>query len=707
MADREEAGALSEADGPPARVDVSLKQKLLLSIGSPLLFWALMELGLGLAGVELLIVEHDPFLGFSQALRVYEEVPERGVMRTKEHATRHSFASQEFAATKPPGGFRIFTLGGSSALGFPWGAEIAFTRLLGDALRHQWPDRPIEAVNAAAMSYASHRLRILAHELKTYEPDLFVIYGGHNEFVERRFYSDRLDRPAALDPLLLVLYRSRLYSAMARLLHRAPEESTDSRGPNNQGTGQLLGLDVTRKKEMYTLETERREVLVSFEENVRAVIDIAEDAGAKVVISTVPSNIRDWSPNQSVPDPGLSEEERNQALVFLSRGKAALGRKDAAEAARLLEQARDLSPKHAEVQFRLGRAYDALGRWDDARRALTAARDLDAQPSRAMTRINETLRRVAADRGIPLVDAERVFENEAPNGLVGFNLIEDYVHPNPKGHELVAYALYELLLREGLVGEQHQPDPTNFAKALEVSTAERDAAAGEGASVAKRAAMLYNLAFVLQSQGHRDEAIEKYRACLKLNPSYGAAHVNLGLQLAMAGKPEQALFHFERALAYTPDSQNARVARGRVLMSLDRDAVEVLKEATEHDPKDARAWDAYGMALITQAKDYPRAAAACRKALELEPRFAGAMSSLGRALVSAGQLAEGVTWFEKSLELRHGNTVTKLHYARALIRLERFDQARVTLRSVLAVEPDNTLANRAIDIINRRDPPTP
>lgn len=91
MANREEAGALSEADGPPARVDVSLKQKLLLSIGSPLLFWALMELGLGLAGVEPLIVEHDPFLGFSQALRVYEEVPERGVMRTKEHATRYSF----------------------------------------------------------------------------------------------------------------------------------------------------------------------------------------------------------------------------------------------------------------------------------------------------------------------------------------------------------------------------------------------------------------------------------------------------------------------------------------------------------------------------------------------------------------------------------------------------------------------------------------
>ena len=41
------------------------------------------------------------------------------------------------------------------------------------------------------------------------------------------------------------------------------------------------------------------------------------------------------------------------------------------------------------------------------------------------------------------VDAERLFEEASPHGLVGLNLVEDYVHPKPKGHRMIALALWK------------------------------------------------------------------------------------------------------------------------------------------------------------------------------------------------------------------------------------------------------------------------
>ena len=46
------------------------------------------------------------------------------------------------------------------------------------------PARKIEAINASGVSYAMHRLNIVADELLRYEPDVFIVYSGHNEFVE-------------------------------------------------------------------------------------------------------------------------------------------------------------------------------------------------------------------------------------------------------------------------------------------------------------------------------------------------------------------------------------------------------------------------------------------------------------------------------------------------------------------------------------------
>ena len=120
--------------------------------------FALLEGVLWLAGVPTQLEREDPFRGFSGLVTVFER--QGDVHRTRPANTVHTFNDQSFLAEKPGNGLRIFTLGGSSAFGFPWGAEAAFTRLVGDTLAAAHPERHIEAVNASGTSYAMHRLNL-------------------------------------------------------------------------------------------------------------------------------------------------------------------------------------------------------------------------------------------------------------------------------------------------------------------------------------------------------------------------------------------------------------------------------------------------------------------------------------------------------------------------------------------------------------------
>jgi lysophospholipase L1-like esterase len=428
------------------------RKKALFSLIVVAVILGLAELALWLAGVPTLLERRDPFRGFSSSVRVFEPVQGRDVLATPARIAQHSFNYQEFLADKPPGGLRLFTIGGSSAHGFPWGAPLAFTRLAGDALQAALSERRVEAINAAAVSYGSHRLRILAEELVGYDTDVLVVYGGHNEFVETRFFRDLLDRPAALDPLRRGLFRSRLYSALTRLLEPDAEPSDDATG---RDVGELLGVDVLRENNAQRGAEEKRQVRDFFEDNIRGVIHAARRAGARVVLCTVASNLRDWVPNQSFFTEEVSAGDRQEVLRLVAEAKRALSSPgDGRPALAGLERARDLAPGYAETHFLLGRAYEAEGRWTDALAAYGRARDEDGQPARALGSLNGTVRRLAEEEeGVLLLDVERLFEESSPHGLVGFNLIEDYVHPNPGGHRLIALALYRLLLEEGIAGE--------------------------------------------------------------------------------------------------------------------------------------------------------------------------------------------------------------------------------------------------------------
>jgi tetratricopeptide (TPR) repeat protein len=665
---------------------------LLFSIAAVLLFFGAVEAILYLASVPTLLSERDPFQGFSSRVPVFARDDAKGLYRTPRRAVQHSFNYQEFRIEKPANGFRCFTLGDSSAYGFPWGGSVAFTRLLGASLQAASPDREIEAVNAAAMSYGSVRLRVLEHEVLRYRPDVLVIYNGHNEFVERGFYRDLLSRAEPLDGVKKLLARWRLYSALTRLYERGREGGRDAKG---RSTGELLGLDVVRETSTNVSERDRSEVAALFEENVRAILEGARGAGVRVVLCTVPSNLSGWAPNQSAFAAGTSAPDRARIEALVRDGRAALAGGDAARAVTLLESARGLDATYAETQYRLGQVYEALGRWADAKESYVRARDEDSKPTRAPSRLNDAVRRLAAEYGATLVDVERDFESAAPHGIVGFDLIEDYVHPKPEGHRRIAFALYRAFLSEGLVGARREPDPAVFERAVEALVPP----GGAGATPA----LLYNLAVVLENQDRIDEAVEKYRACLSLDPTYTMARYNLALLLHRKGRFEEAAAESRRVLESDPTFVRAKLSLGEALRRMGRldEALAAFSDATRTDPASAPAWDGLG-GVLTQMRRPAEAEEAFRRAVAADPSRPEYRANLGLVLLFRRDLAAAEETLRTGLAAHPGHARTRNALGAVLTEKGQYDEAERLFRESLRLDPGDASARAGLEVVAKR-----
>ena len=87
-----------------------------------------------------------------------------------------------FKKEKSPGTLRIFVLGSSTALGFPYMYNGAFPRMLKYRLQRHYPELDIEMVNLSMSAINSYAVLDMAKEISGYDPDAVLIYTGQNEY---------------------------------------------------------------------------------------------------------------------------------------------------------------------------------------------------------------------------------------------------------------------------------------------------------------------------------------------------------------------------------------------------------------------------------------------------------------------------------------------------------------------------------------------
>ena len=340
------------------------------------------------------------------------------------------------APQKPPHTYRVFVFGESAAMGDPDPA-YSFSRYLEVMLRQRFPGTNFEVVNTGMVAIDSHVSRIMARELAEYQPDLYIVYAGSNEVVGPYGPGTVL----ASSPLSMPVIQASILARSSRIGQLLTGSST-------RELGDWRGMEMSLDKEIRVDSPGMEPAYRNFETNLRTIAETAHESGAKLLLSTVATNIRDSAPFASLHRPELNTEALASWNSLVERGEDLDEKGAHAEALRLYLTAAGIDNTYAELHFRIARCEWALGDFAAAKRHYIQARDLDTLRFRADSRINDEIRAVAVSSGpsTKLLDTEFLFSGESPNGIIGGELFYDHVHFTPLGSYLLAHDAFEQIV---------------------------------------------------------------------------------------------------------------------------------------------------------------------------------------------------------------------------------------------------------------------
>ena len=146
----------------------------------------------------------------------------------------------------------------------------------------------------------------------------------------------------------------------------------------------------------------------------------------------------------------------------------------------------------------------------------------------------------------------------------------------------------------------------------------------------------------------------------------------LGYVYAITARHRLAQFEFAKVCEMLQSSQ-AYAGLGYVLYAQGstREAIEALKKALEIDPRNANAMNSLGFINCEERIDLPRGIQLCRQAVEINPRNPAYHDSLGWAYYRAANLTEAKASLRRALDLAPGNREIAVHLREVLDAMKR------------------------------------
>jgi len=412
----------------------------------------------------------------------------------------------------------------------------------------------------------------MARELAHHQPDVFILYAGNNEVVGPYGTGTVLTRQASSLPLIRtsIFVRSTRTGQLLDLVGRGRKQSPQ------QWRGMEMFLDQQVRADSPLLA----HVYANFAANLRDIVAVARRSGARVVMSTVATNLKDCAPFASLHRAGIADDALRSWSALVERAASLESAGAYAEALKLYLAAADIDSEHAELQFRIARCLWRLGDFPAARQRFLQARDLDTLRFRADSTTNDIIRSVAAETGpgVELVDAASLFAEESPHGVPGSELFYEHVHMNPRGNYLLARALFFRLASMLPQAAGHPaadvPSEADCERLLALTRQDRSRVATEVLARLRRPPFTNQLTHeeqVAKTQREAeatgdsyDETAAQYRWAIAQNPDDRLLHLNYGFLLLRRGDPSAAAEQFRSARPYddassaTPDGLYAR-----------------------------------------------------------------------------------------------------------------------------------------------------
>lgn len=535
-------------------------------------------------------------------------------------ATSHEL----FLVPKPKETFRIFVLGGSTVVGYPYWYNAAPSTFLRDRLRRIFPSRKIEVVNVGMTAINSFAVVDLARDLMRYEPDLLIVYDGHNEFYGALGVASRetVGGIRWVTRLYLKAIHLRTFLLLRDVIGRMAAWFGTPAARERTGT---MMEQLARGQTVPYSSPQYERGLLTFQENLLELREVCGAGGVPLILSTQVSNLRGQPPFASGGAPGTTAEERSAFDSALSRGLRLLSEGKARNALDLLREAEALDSLRADTQFWIARCLDTLGNREAAVRSYLKARDYDQIRFRASTDFNEVIRQMGDAKTVAVADVEQAFAAASPDGIVDATLMFEHVHPRARGYFLMARA-YQQAMRQMRV----------FA-----STAEWNAA-----------------------DSLHEDAVWEERPITQIDERL-ASRRN---ELLLSGWPFQP--GDRKITPVSPDDTLGVIVEGMVTGRLSWESAHVA--AAEYLEK-RREFEGAALEYRTLVNQYPQnvspylrlarnllalgrreeAAAAYRQSLEVEETPA-ACRALGKMANNDKRFPEAITWFRKAVVLGSG-----------------------------------------------------
>jgi lysophospholipase L1-like esterase len=321
-----------------------------------------------------------------------------------------------FDIVKKSNSYRVFILGGSSAEGFPYSPMGSFSHYVRRRLELVYPNTHIEVVNIGMSAINSYTLLDFLPGVLDQDPDLILIYAGHNEYYGALGVGSVQSFGSSRTLTRLMLYLNDFKTT--QLIRNTMQWIVSSVASGEKESSGTLMANMPKDKFILLNSEEYKAGLQQFEDNFTDMLSMIKDKGVPVIISRLVSNLKDQKPFISTDTPGY---------------------------------------KSADEIFNNARNEINKEEFTKADSLFILAKDLDALRFRAPEKMNEIIDSLGKEFHVPTVNMDSIFNAESPGGIVGDNLIVDHLHPNVKGYQLMGKAFYDAMEESDYLPKTEHP----------------------------------------------------------------------------------------------------------------------------------------------------------------------------------------------------------------------------------------------------------
>ncbi|MGE5557443.1 MAG: tetratricopeptide repeat protein [Bacillota bacterium] len=652
-------------------------------------------------------------------------------------------------ARKAPGTVRIFILGSSAAMGDP-DFSYSFGRILEVMLRKEYPGVRFEVYNTAVTAINSHVIRKIAGDCGRLRPDLFVVYMGNNEVVGPYGPGTVF---SGFSPSLAAI-RANIALKNMRLGQLADSLIQSARGVKDKIPEKWAGMEMFQQNQLPPGDPRLKAVYGYFRRNLEDICRIGDRAGARVVLCTVATNLRDCPPFASLHKKGLTGDLLEAWNGFYEKGMEAESGGRLKEAWGWYRKAAEIDGLYADLQYRLARCYEGQGQYKKAGDCYIKARDYDALRFRADSRINGIIRNTAVKLRARLADVEQKLNAASPHQISGAEFLWEHVHLNFRGNYLLALSVLEQtgqmmaarktkkygvppserecadllgftawderrIAQDILLRMEKPPFTSQLDHEARLKSLKNRWPAPDKSSEAIRPDEMriyddalennpddwivrYNYSRYQQSVStDRIRAIENLRRVIEKVPQHHEAYNDLGLLLAQTGRSGEGISCLRESLRLKPDNAKVYNNLGLVMNNLGRfdEAIDYFRKTLSFGPPYPElVYNNLGLAY-SRLQRSGEAMKYYRKALAIKPDFPEVYNNIGYMLLKEKKSGEAVEYLEKALALNPGYFLARWNYADALSDLDRYNEAIRQYREILKQKPNFAEVLNSLGII--------